>query len=172
MRLGGGNKIAGASVAGERIRIEGRVFDGDGRLVEDALIESWQANAGGRYHHPADDRPEIDLDPGFVGYGRAESDFATGLYWLETVKPGPVPDPEGEPQAPHLALIVQARGTLNPYFTRMYFPDEEMANDRDLILRMLDESRRPTLIAEKIGLATYNFDIRLQGEGETVFFDF
>lgn len=175
MRLGGQNVMAGPDVRGERIRVEGRVFDGDGVAVEDALIEVWQANAAGRYRHGADDREAIALDPGFTGFGRAETDFVTGLYWFETVKPGSVPDPEGELQAPHMSLIVQARGTLNPYFTRMYFPEEEDANAHDFVLGMVPAARRPTIIAQPVDGAvrpTYRFDIRLQGDGETVFFDF
>jgi len=158
-------------VAGEHIRIEGQVFDGDGRFVEDALIEIWQANAAGRYRHRADQRLEAALEKGFVGFGQAETDFDTGLFWFETIKPGRVPDPEGEWQAPHLNVVVQARGTLQPYFTRMYFGDEEAANQHDLILQMVPAARRATLVAAKAG-GKYRFDIRLQGEDETVFFDF
>jgi protocatechuate 3,4-dioxygenase, alpha subunit len=172
MTLGGHNVLVTAKTSGAHIRVEGRVFDGDGDVVEDALIEIWQANALGRYHHPADQWIGTDLDDGFLGFGQAETDYTTGLYWFETIKPGPVPDPEGEMQAPHLGMIVQARGTLNPYFTRMYFPDEEVANEHDLILRMVPEVRRSTLIAEWVAVDQYRFDIRLQGTGETVFFDF
>jgi len=179
MVLGGQNALlqpgGAAQVRGERIRIEGRVLDSDGATIEDALIEVWQANAAGRYRHEADDRKELDLDDGFTGFGRAETDFATGLYWFETIKPGRVPDPEGELQAPHISVIVQARGMLKPSFTRMYFPEEEAANDADLVLRMVPTSRRHTLIAQLadgIDPKVYRFDIRFQGEDETVFFDF
>lgn len=156
-----------------RIRIEGCVYDGDGDPLEDALLEIWQADAKGHYRHPDDAGPEAV--EGFSGFGRASSDFQTGLYFFETVKPGPVPDPEGEMQAPHISVVVQGRGILNPYFTRIYFGDEEDANRRDLVLGMVPEERRSTLIARPMLDATppsYRFDIRLQGGDETVFFDF
>jgi protocatechuate 3,4-dioxygenase alpha subunit len=137
------------------------------------LVEVWQANSLGRYRHPDDSRDEISLDEGFTGFGRAATIFETGEYWIDTVKPGPVPDPEGEMQAPHLCLIVQARGLLNPLFTRLYFPDETEANNHDLVLRMVALERRSTLVAsqEDGDPGVYRFDIRLSGEGETVFFD-
>ena len=178
MRLGGEgqNVLAAAGVPGERIRIEGTVVDGDGAPVEDALLEIWQANAGGRYRHPDDIRGEIALDDGFVGFGRAETEFTTGEYWFETIKPGPVPDAEGESQAPHINVVVQARGMLNPLYTRIYFADEDEANAQDQVLSHVPRERRHTLVAS---LATgsdspkvYRFDVRLQGDGETVFLDF
>jgi protocatechuate 3,4-dioxygenase alpha subunit len=177
MRLSGEsqNVLAGPSVDGERIRIEGKIIDGDGNQIEDALIEVWQANPGGRYRHDDDRRPEIALEEGFTGFGRAATDFKTGEYWFETVKPGAVPDPEGEPQAPHISVIVQARGTLNPSFTRLYFSDEERANERDMVLNMVPAGRRHTIIAQRdhgTDPPTYRFDIRFQGDEETVFFDF
>jgi len=156
-----------------RIRIEGYVYDGAGEYLEDALLEIWQADAKGHYRHP-DDAGSGAVD-GFSGFGRASSDFETGLYFFETVKPGPVPDPEGEMQAPHISVVVQGRGILNPYFTRLYFADETDANRHDLVLGMVPEDRRPTLIARPVADTTpplYRFDIRLQGEDETVFFDF
>ncbi len=175
MLLGGQNSLLGPDLPGERIRIEGRVIDGDEAIIEDALIEIWQANAGGRYRHEADDRTEVDLDDGFTGFGRADTDFSTGLFWFETVKPGRVRDPEGELQAPHISVVVQARGMLNPSFTRIYFSDEEAANEADLVLRIVPRSRRPTLVAQLVDGTdpkVYRFDIRYQGEDETVFFDF
>lgn len=177
MRMGGEgqNVLAGPEVDGERIRIEGKVIDGDGNHIEDALVEVWQANAGGRYRHDDDARSEIELSHGFTGFGRAATDFTTGDYWFETVKPGMVPDPEGEPQAPHISVIVQARGMLNPSFTRIYFSDEPEANRHDMVLNMVPAGRRHTLIAERDDSTeppTYRFDIRFQGEEETVFFDF
>ena len=158
-----------------RIRIEGTVFDGNGDHIEDALIEIWQANPGGRYRHPDDTRDDIGLTEGFTGFGRAMSSFETGEYHFETVKPGPVPDPEGEPQAPHISVIVQARGMLMPSHTRIYFGDEAEANAKDMILGMVPEDRRDTLIADLVEGSdppTYRFDIRFQGDDETVFFDF
>ncbi len=155
------------------IRIEGEVLDGEGDTVEDALVEVWQADPGGHYRHP-DDEPRSGSDL-FTGYGRAGTDFETGLYWFKTLKPGPVPDPEGELQAPHLAVVVQARGMLNPLFTRLYFSDETEANERDLVLNMVPGDRRSTLVANLVEGSDpprYRFDIRLQGGDETVFFDF
>ena len=169
----GENVLVSDGVAGDRIRLVGRVLDGEGQPVGDALIELWQANSLGRYRHPDDTRDEIVLDEAFTGFGRAATEFETGEYWFETIMPGRVPDPEGELQAPHLNVIVQARGTPNPLFTRVYFPDEEEANRSDLVLAMVPKDRRDTLVAvrEGNGPAVYRFDIRLQGEGETVFLD-
>lgn len=159
---------------GERIVIEGKVYDGDRNHIEDALLEIWQANAAGRYRHP-DDTRDIALDHGFTGFGRTVSDFETGEYRFETVKPGLVPDAEGAFQAPHISLMVQGRGMLNPVFTRIYFSDEEAANQDDLTLRRVPASRRETLIAHLVddrSPKVYRFDVRFQGEDETVFFDF
>lgn len=169
----GENVLVRDDTPGELIRIQGRVLDGEGEPVGDALIEVWQANSLGRYRHPDDTRDELALDQDFTGFGRAATDFETGEYRVETIKPGPVPDPEGEMQAPHLCFIVQARGLLGALFTRVYFPDEAEANAHDLILRMVPAERRTTLIAtvEEGNPAVLRFDIRLSGEGETVFFD-
>jgi protocatechuate 3,4-dioxygenase alpha subunit len=125
---------------GERIRIEGRVLDGDRNHIEDALIELWQADSAGRYHHPADDRVDIPLDPSFSGFGRCASDFKTGAYSFLTIKPGPVPHPNGGLQAPHISLTIQARGMLNPTFTRVYFDDEAGANAADPVLQTVPEA--------------------------------
>jgi protocatechuate 3,4-dioxygenase alpha subunit len=176
MRLGGEgqNIIPTPAEGGERVVVTGRVLDGDRRHIEDALIEFWQANPAGRYNHPDDPR-DLTLDPSFTGFARAMSDFKTGEYALETIKPGPVPDLEGSFQAPHISLIVQARGMLNPVFTRLYFSDEEEANQDDLILRRVPRERRHTLVADLIPASdpkTYHFDIKFQGDDETVFFDF
>jgi len=175
MRLGGeGQNVLHLPEGSERIVITGRVLDGEGNRVEDALLETWQADPEGRYRHP-DDRRDPDLDREFTGFARVLSDFETGEYRLETFKPGQVPDPEGEPQAPHIAVIIQSRGMLNPLFTRIYFSDETPANDHDLVLRMVSEERRNTLIAKlKNGSVPkeYQHDIRLQGTNETVFLDF
>lgn len=157
----------------EQVVITGKVIDGDGNHVEDALLETWQANSAGRYRHP-DDRRDLKLDPGFTGFARAMTDFHTGEYRLETVKPGIVPDPEGEPQAPHISMIIQARGMLNPLFTRLYFSDEPAGNEHDYVLNTVPADRRDTLMARLEPDSTpkhYRFDIRLQGDGETVFFD-
>ena len=158
----------------DRIVIEGRVTDGAGNHIEDALLEIWQAGPSGRYNHP-DDRRELELEPSFTGFGRTASDFETGEYRFETLKPGRVPDPEGAFQAPHISLIVQGRGMLNPVFTRIYFSDEAEANADDLVLRSVPQPRRHTVVAdlqEESDPPTYRFDIRMQGDDETVFFDF
>ena len=154
-----------------RIVIQGTVLDGDRKPIEDALLEIWQANSLGRYNHP-DDTRDLALDDGFTGFGRAITDFDTGEYRFETVKPGPVPDAEGAFQAPHISLIVQGRGMLNPVFTRIYFSDEDEANRDDLILRGVPAARRGTLIAQLVDDGVYRFDVRFQGDDETVFFDF
>lgn len=175
MKLKPVDVLPSSGVPGRRIRVEGRVLDGDGKGVEDALIEVWQANAAGRYRHPADDRTELPLDDGFTGYGRVHSDFDTGAYAISTMKPGRVPDPDGALQAPHLSLIVTARGMLLHLHTRLYFGDEAEANAQDLFLSRVPAERRSTLIAELTSddeVPTYRFDVRLQGDDETVFFDF
>ena len=158
---------------GEHIVIEGKVLDGDRNHIEDALLEIWQANPAGRYRHP-DDTRDLPLDDGFTGFGRAVSDFETGEYRFETVKPGPVPDAEGAFQAPHISLIVQGRGMLNPVFTRIYFSDETEANASDPVLARVPQDRRHTLIAQRDetpGGIVYRLDIHMQGPDETVFFD-
>lgn len=169
---GGENILVTDKTEGEKIRIEGRVFDGEDRPVPDAMIEIWQANTHGRYNHP-EDKQEKPLDPGFQGFGRAGTD-ENGDYWFETIKPGPVPGSGGAAQAPHLNVVVFARGMMLHAFTRIYFMDEP-ANRTDPVLSSIqDEKRRATLIArrEESGDKTiYRFDIRLQGEEETVFFD-
>ena len=166
------NVLASDSTQGEKIRLEGRIFDGDGQPVPDAMVEIWQANAYGRYNHP-DDKQEKPLDPSFMGWGRSGTD-KTGLYWFETVKPGPVPGPEESAQAPHINVTVFARGMLVHAYTRIYFGGEA-ANDTDpTLLSIKNKARRRALIAnreERNGKAVYRFDIRLQGEGETVFLD-
>jgi protocatechuate 3,4-dioxygenase, alpha subunit len=169
-----GENILVAPGRAGRIVIQGRVLDGDRKPIEDALLEIWQANSVGRYRHP-DDTRELALDNGFTGFGRAITDFKTGEYTFETLKPGPVPDVEGAFQAPHISLIVQGRGMLNPVFTRIYFSDEEEANRDDLILRAVPAGRRGTLIAELVDDGeprVYRFDVLFQGDDETVFFDF
>jgi protocatechuate 3,4-dioxygenase alpha subunit len=158
----------------ERIVIEGRVYDGAGSHIEDALLEIWQAAPSGRYRHP-DDTRDLSLEDGFTGFGRTATGFDTGDYRFETLKPGLVPDAEGAFQAPHISLIVQGRGMLTAVFTRIYFSDEEEANRDDLVLRGVPESRRHTLIAQlQDGTTppTYRFDLHMQGGDETVFFDF
>jgi protocatechuate 3,4-dioxygenase alpha subunit len=171
------NVLTTADTKGERIRIEGRVIDGSGTPVRDVLVELWQANASGRYNHPAD-RQDKPLDPSFRGWGRACSDFKTGIFTFDTVKPGSVEGRGGRPMAPHVNLWIVARGINIGLNTRMYFSDEADANATDPVLNLIEwEVRRQTLIAKrekgtkKRGTAVYRFDIHLQGPQETVFFD-
>ena len=168
------NLMAGEATLGERIRFEGRVIDGSGSPVTDALIEIWQANAAGRYNHPAD-RQDRPLDPGFRGFGRAGTNFETGIFFFDTIKPGPVSGRHGRPMAPHLNLWIVARGINIGLNTRAYFSDEAEANAADPVLNLIElPVRRQTLIAqrsERNGAIVYSMDIHLQGERETVFFD-
>lgn len=146
--------------------IRGRVLDGHGDPVPDALVETWQADSAGRFDHPDDPRGAV---PGFRGFGRCPTD-AEGAYAILTLKPGVVPAPDGSPQAPHADVSIFARGLLKHLVTRLYFSDEPAANAADPTLASLEPDRRSTLVAlhEEDG---YRFDIRLQGDGETVFFD-
>ena len=160
--------VAPAGVAGERVRIEGRVLDGDGRPVNDAAVEIWQANSHGRYASPEDSR-EAPLEHAFRGYGRSLTDDA-GAFRFRTIKPGRVPGPDGRLQAPHLLVTVFMRGLLKQLVTRMYFADD-MASADDAILALVPEARRRTLIARRKGDAL-EWNIVLQGKDETVFFDF
>jgi protocatechuate 3,4-dioxygenase, alpha subunit len=162
------NALATADVAGERIRIEGCVTDGDGKGIGDAMIEIWQADANGRYAHPAD--PSAVANSGFKGFGRCEP-TADGGYSFDTIKPGAVAGANGM-QAPHIVVAVFARGMLRHVYTRIYFADEP-ATATDAVLALVPLARRKTLIAERShgGTATYRFDIRIQGADETVFFD-
>jgi protocatechuate 3,4-dioxygenase, alpha subunit len=164
-----GTDIAGPTAPGERIRVEGLVLDGTGAPVKDVLIEVWQADANGIYPHPDDPR-HADCAEGFRGWGRIITDFDTGLWSFQTIKPGCVPGRNGSVQAPHLSLWIVARGINIGLQTRLYFEDED--NSTDPILNTIEwENRRATLIARKTAPGHYRFDIRLQGEGETMFLD-
>lgn len=160
---------------GERIIVEGRVFDGSGTPVRDVLLEVWQANAAGRYNHPADQQADKKLDEDFRGWGRTCSDFDSGVWRFDTIKPGAVTGRDGRMMAPHLNLWIVARGINIGLNTRMYFSDEQAANEADPVLNLIEwEVRRNTLIGkrEKRGdEVVYTFDVYLQGEKETVFFD-
>jgi protocatechuate 3,4-dioxygenase, alpha subunit len=175
MRLSGpGENVLAGSKDSRRIRFSGAVYDGDGKPIDDALVELWQADAEGRYRHPADNGGGA-LSEGFLGFGRSAIDAVTGLYWFDTVKPGRVLAPDGSLQAPHLSLVVQARGMLRPAFTRAYFPEETASNAQDFVLSRIPAERRRLLIAERdtgAGPPSYRFDIRLQGADEAVFFAF
>jgi protocatechuate 3,4-dioxygenase alpha subunit len=164
------NNLVTPDTSGERIRVQGRVFDGDGAPVPDAMLEIWQADAQGRFSDPKDRRALPNST--FRGFGRCGAD-ANRDYAFDTIKPGAVPDPDGKPQAPHLLLAVFARGMLLHLYTRIYF-DGEAANAADPVLALVPPERRATLIAGSepgTGSAVYRFDIRLQGDNETVFFD-
>ena len=153
------------------IRIEGTVYDGEGEPVSDAMVEIWQANQAGRYSDPYDDRQDLPLDPEtFSGFGRSGTD-ASGRFSFVTVKPGPVPGPDGGMQAPHIMVSVFARGLLKCVVTRIYFPDEEEANANDPVLSSIEDPElRKTLVAHDEGVAL-RFDIYLQGENQTAFFE-
>ena len=167
-----GHDIAGPNAGGERIRVEGIVMDGTGSPVKDVLLEAWQANAAGIYAHP--ESPGA-VEKGFRGWGRVITDFATGEWGFDTVKPGPVPGRNGTMQAPHINLWLVARGINLGLHTRLYFDDEAEANAADPVLGLIEwERRRATLIARRgarDGQPVYRFDITLQGGEETVFFD-
>ncbi|SDD34282.1 protocatechuate 3,4-dioxygenase alpha subunit [Paracoccus isoporae] len=188
--------IAGPDPKGQRIRVEGLVIDGMGSPVKDVLLEAWQANADGIYAHPEGGGA---VEDGFRGWGRVITDFDTGEWGFDTVKPGPVrsrvklasgvservsaadPDWQGRmeshaPMAPHINLWIVARGINLGLNTRMYFDDEAEANAADPVLNLIEwKQRRATLIArrdgDRDGVPVYRFDIRLQGDAETVFFD-
>lgn len=167
-----GHDITGPNAKGERIRVEGRVIDGMGAPIKDALIEIWQANADGHYAHPEGGGP---VEDGFRGWGRVVPDFETGAWFFETVKPGQTRGRNVGTQAPHLNLWIVARGINIGLNTRMYFGDETEANAADPVLNLIEwEHRRATLIApqtEEDRVLVYRFDIHLQGDNETVFFD-
>ncbi|PWK61727.1 protocatechuate 3,4-dioxygenase subunit alpha [Roseicyclus mahoneyensis] len=164
--------IAGPNAAGQRIRVEGLVIDGTGSPIKDVLLEAWQANAAGHYAHPEGGGK---VEDGFRGWGRVITDFDTGQWGFDTVKPGPVPGRNGTVQAPHISLWIVARGINLGLHTRLYFEDEGAANAADPILNGIEwERRRPTLIARRADRddkAVYRFDIRIQGDQETVFFE-
>ena len=163
-----GPVMADEECAGEHIRLVGRVLDGEGAPIDDAVIELWQADSRGRYAHPADAR---GTNAPFAGFGRC----GTGTdperrFAFDTIKPGAI----GDGQAPHLNLVVFMRGLLSHLYTRAYFSDEAAANAADPVLATVAAERRATLLAERAQTAlgvVYRFDIRMQGEHETVFFD-
>ena len=165
-----GSRLIDAETRGERIAIRGRVYDGDGELLRDAVVEIWQADAAGVYASPADGRP---VAPGFTGWGRNACDFDSGEYLFETIKPGAVPYPDGRLQAPHITVWIVARGINIGLHTRLYFDDETEANADDPILSSIEpRERAATLIATADeGGGSYLFDIHLQGARETVFLD-
>lgn len=164
------SELAAGGVSGERITLEGRVLDGDRNPVPDALIEIWQANAHGKYAHEADTQNK-PIEPGFRGYGRVATALDGG-FRFHTVRPGRVPAPNGTLQAPHIEVSVFMRGLLRQLVTRIYFADDA-ANDGDFILNRIDPARRSTLLARGLdgNPLTYRWNVLLQGDDETVFFD-
>jgi protocatechuate 3,4-dioxygenase alpha subunit len=161
--------LAPPGVSGQRVRIEGRVLDADGKPVNDAAVEMWQANSHGKYASPEDPQ-EKPLESAFRGYGRSLTDDA-GTFRFRTIKPGRVPGPEGRLQAPHLVVTIFMRGLLKQLLTRMYFPDEP-SNADDPVLNLVPPERRATLVARKSGEGALEWNVILQGRNETVFFDF
>jgi protocatechuate 3,4-dioxygenase, alpha subunit len=164
--------VAPAGIAGERVVITGKIFDGDGMPVTDAVIETWQANSHGKYAHP-DDAQEKLLEENFKGFGRVLAD-AQGGFRLATIKPGRVAGPDvrqGKEQAPHLVVVIFMRGLLKQLMTRIYFPDDT-ANTTDPVLNLIPAVRRATLIATKSADGTLQWNVHLQGPHETVFFDY
>jgi protocatechuate 3,4-dioxygenase alpha subunit len=162
--------IAGTQVRGERVLLKVRVLDGNGEAVPDAMIEIWQANSEGKYNHP-DDGQQKTIEPDFLGFGRM-STAENGICEFETIKPGRVPGPGNVLQAPHLNMAVFGRGMLRQLYTRIYFAGD-VANQEDPVLALVSVDRRETLMAhpDATGRGGWRCDVRLQGEGETVFFD-
>jgi len=164
------DNLAPEGVTGERVLIQGRVLDGDRIPVPDAVLEIWQANSHGKYAHPEDQQAK-PLDPAFRGYGRVPVN-QDGVFRFATIKPGPVPGPEGKEQAPHLVISVFMRGLLKRLVTRMYFPGDAR-NAADPILNLVEPKRRATLVtsASADGSGLLEWNVVLQGVNETVFFD-
>lgn len=164
------NNLVTPDTSGDRIRVEGTVFDGDGVPMPDCMLEIWQADSQGRFSDPQDKRAQPNSS--FRGFGRIGTNKEGG-YAFDTIKPGQVADPDGKMQAPHLSLAVYARGLLLHLYSRIYF-DGEAANAADPVLALVPADRRHTLIAKRQsgpGNGIYRFDIHMQGDNETVFFD-
>lgn len=167
-RAEGTDCLVSDATSGEPITITGKLVAGDGQPVDDGLVEIWQADANGRHHHPDD--PQQDLaDPAFSGFGRAATGRG-GSFAFQTIRPGSVPGPDGQKQAPHILVGVMSRGVMSRCWTRLYFEGEPL-NDSDPILRLVPADRRRTLIARRRTDGTYEFNVVLQGTNETVFFD-
>lgn len=163
-----GRCMINANTRGERIRILGHVYDGEGAPLLDAMIEIWQADAAGLYPSAHENRSEAE----FMGWGRQPCDPDSGEFAFDTIKPGRVPYPDGRPQAPHITIWIVARGINIGLHTRLYFDDEPDANAVDPILVQLAIGQRAqTLVTKSDGEHRYRFDIYLQGDNETVFFD-
>ncbi|QWW70619.1 protocatechuate 3,4-dioxygenase subunit alpha [Rhizobium sp. WYJ-E13] len=164
-----GTQMVNDKTLGERITVSGRIFDGGGALVRDAVIEIWQADSAGLYNSPSEMRGTAD--PNFTGWGRCPTRAEDGVYSFDTIKPGKVPFKDGRKMAPHITFWIVARGINIGLHTRMYFPEEQDANAADPILARIEHRERvATLIASRDG-AKLSFDIYLQGPKETVFLD-
>ncbi len=161
------HNIVTPDASGERIRIVGNVFDGDGAAIPDAMLEIWQADSQGRFNDPQDSRAAANAS--FKGFGRTGTTHE-GAFVFETIKPGSVPGPDGTLQAPHILMAVFARGMLLHLFTRIYFEGEALNAD-DAVLAQVPADRVATLIARRDADGAYRFDIHLQGDKETVFFE-
>lgn len=165
-----GSRLVNADTRGERVSVAGRIFDGAGAPVLDAVIEVWQADAAGLYPSPVETRGATD--PNFGGWGRIATAFDSGEFRIDTIRPGRVPYPDGRLQAPHINCWIVARGINVGLQTRIYFADEAEANAEDPVLALIEpRARVDTLLAQPDGEGSFRFDIRLQGERETVFFD-
>ncbi|MDP3848008.1 MAG: protocatechuate 3,4-dioxygenase subunit alpha [Pseudomonas sp.] len=164
------SQMAKPDAPGEHITLIGHVYDGNGHLVRDAFLEAWQADHEGRYDK------SFNLEKPFNSFGRTATTFDAGEWALTTIKPGVVNNAAGVPMAPHINISLFARGINIHLQTRLYFADEAEANARDPVLNLIEQpQRRETLLAQRCtvdGEPAYRFDIRIQGEGETVFFDF
>ncbi len=162
------DNLTGPGVSGDTVTIAGRILDGDGKPVNDALVEIWQANAHGKYAHP-DDPQDKPLETAFKGFGRTPTDD-NGSFKFTTIKPGRVAAPGGGLQAPHINVTIFMRGMLKQLNTRIYFP-ADAANESDSVLKRVPEARRATLMAKSTGPGALEWNVILQGAGETVFFD-
>lgn len=161
------NNLLTSDVSGDKIRVEGAVYDGDGAIVPDAMLEIWQPDAQGRFADPQDSRALPNAS--FRGFGRCGT-HVTGGYSFDTIKPGPVPGADGKPQAPHIVLAIFGRGMTMQVYTRIYF-DDEPATATDEVMNIVPADRRASLVAKKTAPGVYRFDVHLQGDNETVFFD-
>jgi protocatechuate 3,4-dioxygenase, alpha subunit len=164
-----GREMFTGKVGVERITIEGRIFDGGGAIIKDALLEIWQADSAGLYNSPVETRGVADI--GFSGWGRCATDMETGVFRFETLKPGPVPFPAGGMQAPHVSFWIVARGINLGLNTRMYFAEDKALLDADPVLKRIEHRDRLATIVIASDKGTYKFDIHLQGAKETIFFD-
>ncbi len=164
------NEMAKPGAPGEHILLLGNVYDGNGHLVRDSFLEFWQANHEGQYD------ADFNLEKPFNSFGRTATTFDAGEWTLHTIKPGVVKNAAGVPMAPHINVSLFARGINIHLHTRLYFDDEAEANKACPVLNLIEQpQRRETLVATRCevdGKLAYRFDIRIQGEGETVFFDF